>query len=60
MKQFSHEHFIHCLENQSALIDIFYIELREKRRLRRERALNNQLLKKMKSQSQSQSQNEKI
>ena len=33
--QFSREHMMDCMANQSALIDQFYIELKEKRRIKR-------------------------
>lgn len=45
-RQFSKEHMMDCLANQSALIDIFYIEKKEKRRIKREKALQQQLRKK--------------
>ena len=34
-RQFSKEHMMDCLANQSALIDQFHIELKEKRRIKR-------------------------
>lgn len=44
--QFSKEHMMDCMEKQSMLIDIFYKELKVKRRLKKEKALLNQLRKK--------------
>ena len=38
-RQFSREHLLDCMANQSALIDQFYKELQVKRRIKREKAL---------------------
>ena len=55
--QFSQEHFQDCLANQSTLIDIFYIELREKRRIKREKAKLQMAKKQLKMNTQTQTLN---
>lgn len=50
-RQFSREHMMDCLANQSALIDIFYIEKKEKRRIKREKALRQMEKAKAKQQT---------
>jgi hypothetical protein len=44
-EQFSKEHFQFCMANQSALIDVFQIERKEKMKLKRLKALEQMRLK---------------
>lgn len=49
-RQFSREHLQFCMANQSMLIDQFYKELQIKRRIKREKAL--QQMEKAKAKTQ--------
>lgn len=48
--QFSKEHFQFCMANQSMLIDQFYKELKVKQQRKREKAIEQMLKAKAKSQ----------
>jgi len=48
--QFSKEHFQFCMANQSALIDVFQIERKEKMKLKRLKALEQMAKAKAKKQ----------